>query len=96
MKIKDLKNIDVKKALLVVFVAVLLGYVIWDVSLKVRDNFWLQGYQSAISQVFEQGNNEECLPFNMLSEDDEMVLINVQCLQQAEADMGEQMIFDEE
>ena len=96
MKITDLKNIDLKKALLVVFVAVLFGYVVWDISLRIRDNFFVQGYQTAVSQVFEQGQNEDCLPFNLFSEDDEMVLINVECLQQAGADLEDQLIVDEE
>ncbi len=95
MKLKDIKNIDVKKALLVVFVLALVGYVFWDLSVKARSHFWMEGYESAIEQVFKQGNNEDCNAFNIFSEEEELVLVNVECLQMGD-EMGEEGMMMEE
>ncbi len=80
---KVIKKIDIKRVIFILFFISLLGYVLWDVSLRVRNYYLLQGYQTAVSEVFNQASNENCSAFNVFSEDKEIVLVNVDCLQQS-------------
>ncbi len=96
MKIKklDFKKINIKKALIVLLFVGLAGYVFYDVSLKMISNFRLQGYSIAVGELVKQAKNEDCYPFNIFFGEEEISLINIDCLQQ---DTGmDEMMFDEE
>jgi hypothetical protein len=97
MKIKkiDFKKINIKKGLIVLLFVGLASYVFYDVSLKLRSNFRLQGYSVAVAELVEQAKNEECYPFNIFFGEEEINLINVDCLQQQDTGM-EGMMLDEE
>ncbi len=94
----DIKKIDVKKALVTILIVFLAGYVFWDISLRIVSHFRLQGYSLAVSEMVRQAKNEECEPFSIFAGEEQVNLINIDCLQQ-QTGMGEQgmeMMPDEE
>ncbi len=92
----DISKIDTKKVIVTTLVIVLAGYVLWDISLRVVGNFRLQGYAIAVNEMVRQAKNENCEPFSLFTEEEQVHLINIECLQQ-EAEMGEpEMMIEEE
>ncbi len=89
-----IKKINIKKALIVLLFVGLTSYVFYDVSLKLINNFRLQGYSVAVAELVEQAKNEECYPFNIFFGEEEIGLINIACLQQQDGDM-EGVIMEE-
>ncbi len=91
----DIKRIDVKKVLMTVLIVVLAGYVFWDISLRIVNHFQLQGYTVAVNEMMRQAKNENCEPFSIFAGEDEVHLINIDCLQQ-QTEMGEPEMMEEE
>lgn len=77
-----LKNLNFKKITLVLVIVLLSSYVLWDISGRLANTFRMQGYQAAVNEMIEQADNEECEPFNIFSDDKEVDLVNVECLEQ--------------
>ncbi len=84
----DIKKINVKKVLVTVLIVFLAGYVFWDISLRIMNHFRLQGYSVAVSEMMRQAKNENCEPFSIFAGEEQVHLINIDCLQQ-QAEMGE-------
>lgn len=55
-----------------------------DFQVSQLNNALNQGYTTAINQLYEQANNEECSPVKLTNGEEEMQVINVSCLQTAE------------
>jgi hypothetical protein len=81
MKI-DFKKIQYKKILMNLFIALISFYALWNLCLTVFNRFWLQGYNTAILQIIEQAENDECAPFSVFNQEKTINLINVDCLEQ--------------
>ncbi len=77
----NIRKDQVKKIVIITFIALISFYVIWDISLKVTNRFRLQGYEHAIMEVVRQAENEDCNYFNIFTGEKEINLINVDCLQ---------------
>ena len=90
MKIE--KN-QIKKITLIILIAFFSLYFLWDISVKAVDGFRSQGYRLAVTQMMNEAENEDCLPFNIFMDDKEVNLINVECLQATND--GENLITDE-
>ncbi len=76
-----IKKDQVKKILVITFIAFLSLYFIWDISSKTANQFRLQGYEYAITEIVIEAENQNCVPFNIFAGDREISLINVDCLQ---------------
>jgi hypothetical protein len=72
----------VKRVLMIVVVILLSVYFVWDISLKLVNVFRSQGYQLALVDISRQASNEECLPLNITTEQGQISLINISCLQE--------------
>jgi hypothetical protein len=77
-------KVKVKRVLIIVVVVLLSAYFLWDISLKLVSVFRSQGYQLALVDISRQASNEECLPVNIMTEQGQLNLINVSCLQNQE------------
>jgi len=85
---KFIKNIDIKKALFTLLIILLSGYVLWDISLRLVNNFRMQGYEIAVMEMARQAQNEECHPFELFVEEESIGLINIDCLQEEQDAQG--------
>ncbi len=57
------------------------SYLSWGLSKRMSESIFLRGYLTAVGDVIEKAENEECLPFSVFSNDGTGVeLINVGCL----------------
>jgi hypothetical protein len=82
-------KVKVKRVLITVVVVLLSAYFLWDISLKLVSVFRSQGYQLALVDISRQASNEECLPVNIMTEQGQINLINVSCLQSQEETVQE-------
>ena len=80
-------NFNLKKALFILLVFFLVGYILYDVSLKTVNNLRTQGYYTAINETIIQAEGEDCQPFRVFLGEKSVDLINVNCLQE-EAEEG--------
>ncbi len=90
----NFKKINIKKVLTTALIVFLAGYVSWDISSRMVSHFRLQGYTIAVSETMRQAKNEDCYPFSIFFGEEEINLINVDCLQQNTG--MEEMIVSEE
>ena len=77
----------IKKISIIIFVAILSLYFIWDISVETVNRFRFQGYELAVMQIVDQAENEDCLPFNVFMGNREVDLINMECLQMDDAEV---------
>ncbi len=76
-----IKKDQIKKVIIITFIAFLSLYFLRDILLKAADRFRLQGYEYAIMEMVRQAENENCIPFNVFAGDKQINLINIECLQ---------------
>ncbi len=81
---------------LIVMLVLSFSYVVYDVSMGVRNNLIYSGYEIAIHELISQAENERCEPFSIFYEDKNINLVNVDCLQQQAATEMPDMDFDAE
>ena len=58
-----------------------LGYISWDVLGRVRASIFYQGYSQAIHELVLQAKDENCEPIPIFFEEEEVHLINIECLE---------------
>ncbi len=82
----NFKKIFQKNTLLIVVVVLLASYVIWDISTRVLNSFWVQGYAQAVNEIILHAK-EDCEPFFIYSDEGEVQLINIDCLMELEEEL---------
>ncbi len=70
----------------IVLSSVYIIYTMWqNFKTKYATAAYEQGRSATVSQLIQQAEDETCQPFTVYNEDKNVQLINVACLQQAEA-----------
>jgi hypothetical protein len=86
----NIKEKITKKNIVTTFLIILLvlsvSYVARDMAIKYQNTVLWQGYQSAVRDLVIQAKNEECQPVPLLFNDEEVTVINIECLQQQPAE----------
>jgi hypothetical protein len=67
---------------LIVLLILSVSYVARDVAIKHQNTVLLQGYQLAVKNLVIQAKNDECQPVPLFFNDEEVTVINIECLQQ--------------
>lgn len=81
-----MKKIPLKSILLVIFLIFAVSYIAYDVFTKVRDAVFMQGYSAAVSQIISQAEDAECQPFFVYLGEEQVSLINTECLEFLESE----------
>ncbi len=79
MKINKQK---ISKIGLIIVFTILFLYFVFDMTIKLRDNLFLKGYTYAIYELINIG--EKCEPFDITLGDQQIFLINIECLETEE------------
>ena len=87
-------NLNIKKALFFLLIVFLVGYVLYDASLKTINHFRAQGYYTAIHETIIQAENEDCQPFRVFLGENSVNLINTVCLSSGEEGSIEETITE--
>lgn len=74
-----------KQKILIIALSVLLfvsfSYIAWGVLERVKTSLFYQGYEQAINEMVTEAQNENCEPIPVFYKENEVHLINIDCLQ---------------
>lgn len=75
---------------LVVWFVLSASYISWGVSKNMSDSIFLKGYVSAVSDIMNRAEDQQCAPFPIFLEERKVDLINIQCLGPVDETMTEE------